>query len=123
MTTPTTNYGWLKPVNGGDSDTWGTELNTLIDAIDSQVKTNANAASAAQTTANSANTAASAAQTSANTALSTACLKASNLSDLANATTARGNLGITTNLIAVTYFISTGTPTTEGSSGDLWFKY
>lgn len=40
-----------------------------------------------------------------------------------SASSARSNLGITTNLFAVTYFISTGTPTTEGSSGDLWFKY
>lgn len=35
---------------------------------------------------------------------------------------ARSALGITTNLIAVTYTISTSAPSL-GSDGDLWFKY
>lgn len=36
-TTPTAHYDWGKPANDGDSDTWGLELNTAIDAIDAQV--------------------------------------------------------------------------------------
>ena len=39
MTTPTANYGWGKPIVGGDLGTWGTELNIVIDAIDGQVHT------------------------------------------------------------------------------------
>jgi len=38
MTTPTANYGWGKPADGGDFDVWGVELNAVIDAVDSQVK-------------------------------------------------------------------------------------
>lgn len=34
MTTPTTNYAWLKPVIGADANTWGTESNAVFDAID-----------------------------------------------------------------------------------------
>lgn len=35
---PTTaNFGWTKPVNGGDGGAWGTELNATLDAIDTQV--------------------------------------------------------------------------------------
>lgn len=43
----TTNYGWTKPTVSGSSDTWGTELNTLIDSVDSQLKTVSDTASAA----------------------------------------------------------------------------
>ncbi len=31
----TTNYGWTKPTVSGSSDTWGTENNAVIDAVDS----------------------------------------------------------------------------------------
>lgn len=34
----TANYGWTKPAVGGDNGAWGTELNTDLDAIDTQVK-------------------------------------------------------------------------------------
>jgi hypothetical protein len=34
---PTTNYGWLKPIVGGDLDIWGSELNNDLDGIDSTV--------------------------------------------------------------------------------------
>lgn len=50
----TANYGWTKPTVGADNGTWGTTLNTTLDSIDSQVKTTADAASAAATTANAA---------------------------------------------------------------------
>jgi hypothetical protein len=33
----TANYGWTKPVVGGDLDTWGDEINTDLDGIDSVV--------------------------------------------------------------------------------------
>ncbi len=38
MSTP--NYGWTKPTLGGSTGTWGSELNTTLDDIDSQVKSN-----------------------------------------------------------------------------------
>jgi microcystin-dependent protein len=34
----TTNYAWTMPTVGGDADVWGDELNTTIQAIDTQVK-------------------------------------------------------------------------------------
>lgn len=34
MTTPTTHFALGKPVVGGDADTWGSEVNTALDAID-----------------------------------------------------------------------------------------
>src|SRR5215471_1494557 len=37
MGTPTANYGWMKPTIGGDATTWGNELNTDLDGIDSTV--------------------------------------------------------------------------------------
>jgi hypothetical protein len=33
----TLNYGWTKPVVGGDADAWGGEINTNFDGIDSTV--------------------------------------------------------------------------------------
>jgi hypothetical protein len=36
----TANYSWVKPTVGGSADTWGAELNTLFDNIDTQVKAN-----------------------------------------------------------------------------------
>lgn len=37
MPSSTTNYGWSKPTVGGDSTSWGTELNSSLDGIDSTV--------------------------------------------------------------------------------------
>jgi hypothetical protein len=43
--TPTVNYGWLKPVPGGSTSTWGNTLNATFDSIDDQVFKNAHPAS------------------------------------------------------------------------------
>jgi len=36
---PTTNYGWDVPAVGGDTGAWGTILNLVFDAIDTDLKT------------------------------------------------------------------------------------
>lgn len=54
MPTFTTNYGFTKPTDGGDSNVWGGFLNTSLDDIDTQIKNRQNEAAAAQTTANAA---------------------------------------------------------------------
>lgn len=64
----TPNYSWSYPTNNADADTWGITLNTTIIAIDAQMFTNAGLA----------------------------LQKANNLSDIANAGTARTNLGLGT---------------------------
>lgn len=51
MANLTANYGWTKPVVGGDGDAWGAELNTDLDGIDSTVKSVSNAIPAASSTA------------------------------------------------------------------------
>lgn len=38
--TYTTHYNWVQPALGGDPTTWGSEINTSLGAIDSQVWTN-----------------------------------------------------------------------------------
>lgn len=43
----TANYAWVKPTVGGDTNAWGTELNTLFDAVDANLKTVNNEADAA----------------------------------------------------------------------------
>lgn len=82
MTTPTTNYQWQMPVDGGDFDNWGVELNTALQAIDTTVFNNAAAATTAASNAQSAAEAASLAT-------------GNNLSDLGSLATALGNLGLT----------------------------
>lgn len=52
MGSPTTNYGWTKPTVGGDSNSWGTELNSALDGIDSTVHTVSGVATAALPTIN-----------------------------------------------------------------------
>lgn len=38
MSTPTTNFGWLKPTVGGDNDIWGDYLDTNLDSQDTLVR-------------------------------------------------------------------------------------
>ena len=52
--TVTSNYNLVKPEVGASTNTWGTKINSNADTIDSQLKTNADAAAAAQSTANAA---------------------------------------------------------------------
>ena len=50
----TSNYNLVKPEVGSSTNTWGTKWNQNADSIDTQLKTNANAAAAAQATADAA---------------------------------------------------------------------
>jgi len=72
-TTP--NYGWAYPTVNADADTWGTTLNNAIIAIDASLKT-------------------------VDDGLAARLAAASNLSDLADAGTARTNLGLGTAAVA-----------------------
>lgn len=72
----TTNYGWVKPENGASSDSWGIKWNQNADDIDADLKAASDVANAAQAAANG------------------ACAKSANLSDVANAGTARTSLGL-----------------------------
>lgn len=65
----TTNYSWTYPTVNADADAWGTILNNMAIAIDASLKT-------------------------VDTATGAKLAKASNLSDLASASTARTNLGL-----------------------------
>ena len=47
----TTNYGWAVPTVNGSADTWGSTLNTTIEAIDGQLKTVQTTAEASLTSA------------------------------------------------------------------------
>jgi hypothetical protein len=50
MSSPTTNYGFPKPTVGGDVGNWGTELNTALDDIDTQLKAVSDVAAGAMQT-------------------------------------------------------------------------
>ncbi len=42
MASPTTNFGWLKPTVGGDTDIWGDELNSNLTSQDSLIRRSIN---------------------------------------------------------------------------------
>lgn len=88
--TTTTNYGLTKVEVGASDGTWGAKLNVNADAIDAQLKLNADAAAAAQSTADDGVSDAAAAQSTADGAL----VAANNFSDVASNSTARSNLGL-----------------------------
>lgn len=80
--TLTTYYNLIKPEVGASSDTWGNKTNTNWNSVDSILKTISDIANA--------NTAAIATLAG---VVDTKLAKSANLSDVANATTALGNLG------------------------------
>ena len=101
----TTNYALEKPTVGGDTDTWGGKLNDNMDAIDTQMKANADAVAAlgdpvAVAKGGTGSTTAAAARTALGlgTAATQADTKyahrANNLSDLNDKPAALVNLGL-----------------------------
>lgn len=110
--TVTTNYNLTKVEVGASDNTWGAKLNANADAIDAQLKANADTASAAQTAANTNATTIATVTATANAA----AVKANNLSDLTDASSARGNLGLGTAATANTVDLATAAQGTKADT-------
>lgn len=89
--TTTTNYGFVKPEVGASASTWGGKINGDMDTIDTTIKAVSDVAGAA-------------------------LVKASNLSDLTNASTARTNLGVPTGTSGANLGFLNGSNTNSGTN-------